>query len=128
MGRGPMGRGAAEKANDFKGAMKRLFSELNTFRILIFLALILAIAGSVLSILAPDRLKDLTNEIQEGITVNKDNMKIVMANLVKLKTGNISDYEIDGVTISVQDQMELAQVVSTMNKDSDVQTIYSKIE
>ena len=88
----------------------------------------MAILGSVLSILAPDRLKELTNEIQDGITVNKDNVQLVTANLKNLQTGNISDYEIDGVTISVQDQMELAKVVATLDKNADVQTIYSKIE
>jgi len=123
-----MGGGASEKANDFKGSMKRLFSELKSFRVLICIALVLAILGSVLSILAPDRLKELTNEIQDGITVNKDNVQLVTANLKNLQTGNISDYEIDGVTISVQDQMELAKVVATLDKNADVQTIYSKIE
>ena len=35
---GPMGRGGdpTDKAKDFKGAMKRLFSELKPFKILIF--------------------------------------------------------------------------------------------
>jgi ATP-binding cassette subfamily B protein len=66
-GHGPMGRGPAEKPNDFKSAMKRLFSELKSYKILIFIALILALAGSVLSIMAPDKLKDLTNEISNGI-------------------------------------------------------------
>ena len=51
--RGPMGGGApAEKAKDFKGAIKRLFSELKDFRILIAIALILAMLGSILSIIA----------------------------------------------------------------------------
>ena len=42
--RGPMGPGMggapAEKAKDFKVAMKRLFSELKKFRILIIIALL----------------------------------------------------------------------------------------
>ena len=44
---GPMGRGAnpQDKAKDFKGAMKRLFSELKPFRILVYIALILAVLG-----------------------------------------------------------------------------------
>ena len=41
---GPMGRGGdpTDKAKDFKGAMKRLFSELKPFKILIFIILGLA--------------------------------------------------------------------------------------
>ena len=64
-----------EKAKDFKGAIKRLFSELNTYKILIIVAFTLAILGSILSILAPNRLSDLTDEISAGLVVNQDNME-----------------------------------------------------
>jgi ATP-binding cassette subfamily B protein len=69
-GMGPghgMGRGPAEKAKDFKGATKRLFKELGDFRILIFIALILAMLGAVLSITAPNQLSKLTDKISEGL-------------------------------------------------------------
>ena len=59
--------GTGEKAKDFKSAIKRLFKELNVYKILISVAIILAILSSVLSILAPNRLSDLTDEIQKGL-------------------------------------------------------------
>ena len=69
--RGPMGPGhgpgAGEKAKDFKSAIKRLFSELKGLKTLILIALILAALSSVLSIFAPNRLSNLTDEIQKGI-------------------------------------------------------------
>ena len=58
---------AGEKAKDFKSAIKRLFKELKGFRKLIIVALILAILSAVLSILAPNRLSDLTDKIAEGL-------------------------------------------------------------
>ena len=64
-----------DKARDFKGAIKRLFHELNTYKILIVVAFTLAILGSILSILAPNRLSDLTDEISAGLVINQDNMK-----------------------------------------------------
>lgn len=66
---GPMGRGGdpTDKAKDFKGAMKRLFSELKPFKILIFIAIVLAILGSIMSIIAPNKLSDLTDEISKGL-------------------------------------------------------------
>ena len=70
-----MGGGAGEKAKDFQGAMKRLFKELKTFKILISIALVLAVLGSVLSIIAPNKLSELTDEISEGLVVNKDNLE-----------------------------------------------------
>ncbi len=66
------GQNPGEKAKDFKGAMKRLFSELKPFKILIILALILAIAGAVLSIIAPNQLSKLTDEIAKGLMVEMD--------------------------------------------------------
>ena len=65
--RGGPRKGAPEKAKDFKGAMKRLFSELNKFKVAITISLILAAGGSILSISAPNRLSMLTDEIQKGI-------------------------------------------------------------
>lgn len=63
MGRMRMG----EKAKDFKSAIKRLFKELGNFKILIVISLVLATLSSVLSIFAPNKLSDLTNEIQKGL-------------------------------------------------------------
>lgn len=60
-----------EKAKDFKGAIKRLFHELNTYKTLIIIAFTLAILGSILSILAPNRLSSLTDEISAGLVINQ---------------------------------------------------------
>ena len=80
--RGPMGPGmgpgVGEKAKDFKSAVKRLVKELGKFKILIIIALILAIAGAVLSISAPERLSKLTDEIQAGIIPKMENGQIIM--------------------------------------------------
>ena len=63
-----------DKSTDFFGSVKRLFKELKPYKVLIALSLVLAIFGSILSILAPNRLSDLTDEIQKGITVNTENL------------------------------------------------------
>ena len=69
-----MGRGGdpTDKAKDFKGAMKRLFSELKPFKILIFIAIVLAFLGSIMSIIAPNKLSDLTDEISKGLMGTMD--------------------------------------------------------
>ena len=76
MGHGPGSR-VAEKPKDFKSAITRLFKELKSFKILITIALILAMLGSILSIFAPNKLKDLTNEISKGLVVNTTNLEEV---------------------------------------------------
>ena len=64
--------GAGEKAKDFKGAIKRLFKELKPFRVLIITALILAALGSILALVAPNKLSELTDTISAGLIVTKD--------------------------------------------------------
>ena len=73
-----------EKPKNFKNAIKRLFSELKNFRILIFISLILAVLGSILSIVAPNRLADLTDEISKGIIVKTDNLEELTKNITKM--------------------------------------------
>ena len=140
-GRGPMGMGGGpgEKANDFKSAIKRLFSELKPYKILITISLILAVLSSILSIVAPNKLSDLTDEISSGLVVNKDNLQEIAT---KISENMFKDFEIDGVTISTEDQYQFAKIMnelgfvssSTENTDSnetasiDANTLYSKID
>ncbi len=140
-GRGPMGMGGGpgEKANDFKSAIKRLFSELKPYKILITISLILAVLSSILSIVAPNKLSDLTDEISSGLVVNKDNLQEIAT---KISENMFKEFEIDGVTISAEDQYQFAKIMnelgfgssSTENTDSnetasiDANTLYSKID
>jgi len=65
-GKGRKG-GAPEKSKNFGAAMKRLFGELGSLRILVILSILFAIAGSVLTIIAPNKIADLTDEITKGL-------------------------------------------------------------
>ena len=76
--RGPIGSG--EKAKDFKSAITKLINELNKYKILLYIAFILAILGSILSISAPSRLSKLTDEISKGLVVNQKNIEKVSKN------------------------------------------------
>ncbi len=67
-----MGPAPAEKAKDFKRAVRRLLKELNKFKVLIILALVLAVLGAVLSISAPNQLSKLTDKISEGLVAPMD--------------------------------------------------------
>ena len=63
-----------DKAKDFKSAILRLFKELKSFKIVIFIALILAAFGSIISIFTPNILSDLTDKVSDGIVLDKDNL------------------------------------------------------
>ena len=62
------GRNAtAEKPKDLKTAVKKLIHYLNKLLPLVIVALVLSCFSSVLSIIGPNRLSDLTNEITNGL-------------------------------------------------------------
>ena len=74
---GPRRGAPVEKAKDFKGASKRLIKELKKFELLIIISLILAMFGAMLSIMAPDKLAQITDTITQGLrTSNIDIDKI----------------------------------------------------
>lgn len=131
--RGPMGPGMgggpAEKAKNFKGAMKRLFKELNNFKLLIVISLVLAILGAVLSISAPNWLSKLTDQISEGLVANSDNLQELGKQVTtNFSQGILKEIEIDGTTIGIQDQMEFINIMSTIDEDTKVEQIYQKID
>ena len=129
--RGPrMGPAPAEKAKNFKLAVKRLFSELKSYRILIAIALILAIASSVMSIVAPNKLSKLTDKISEGLVVNKDNLETLTTEITTnlMQNNQLSEIEIDGVIISVEDQMECVKLMKDLDENVTAETLYSKID
>ena len=61
-----------EKPKDLKLAVKKLVKYMNKFLPLIIIALVLAILSSVFSIIGPNRLSDLTDEIAKGIMTGID--------------------------------------------------------
>ena len=129
---GPGGNGSYEKAKDFKGAIKRLFKELNTYKTLIVIAFTLAILGSILSILAPNRLSDLTDEISNGLVINQDNMealnKKASQNLTEEKLTEILP-EILSPDMSETTIREIMTDNGISNKDKETfQTILSELE
>ena len=114
-----MGGGAGEKAKDFQGAMKRLFKELKTFKILISIALVLAVLGSVLSIIAPNKLSELTDEISEGLVVNKDNLET----LSKKVKDNLNEETIKEKVTEIMTSKEI-----TMEDKQTFQTTMEKMQ
>lgn len=83
MGGGPMGGPpVGEKPKNFKESFKKLIKYNKPFIITICIALVLSMGGSVLSILGPDRIKEMNNVIWEGLWTTIDLNKIKSIGLV----------------------------------------------
>ena len=76
MNKGPMATKEVQKPKNFKKSIKQLFNYNKPFMVMIIIALVLSMVGSILSIIGPDKLKDLANTIGEGMRTKIDLEKI----------------------------------------------------
>lgn len=89
--RGPgMGRRPAEKSKDFKGTWMKIIRYCKRYLAVIVVALICAVAGTILTILGPDKLSDLTKVITEGIAtgIDMEGVKSIGLTLVAFYVGS----------------------------------------
>ena len=119
-------RGNIEKPKNFKEAIIRLVKELNAYKIIIIIALLLASLSALLSIVSPNKLKDLTNEITKGIIPNVENIKVLSTGIMNNKT--MEDITIDGVTITFDEQVKFISLFSKYDKNSDSSKIYKEMD
>lgn len=98
--------GAGEKPKDFKKSMERLFKELSDFKRLILIACILAALGSILSIVAPNRLSNLTDEISKGLVVNTENITSITKEITdKVKEDNLKDKIVKILDVNIDEDV-----------------------
>lgn len=67
-----------EKANNFSLAMKKIFASMNSFRNLMVVAIFFAMISSILALVSPNKISNITDAITEGITPNEDNIALIM--------------------------------------------------
>lgn len=128
-----------EKAKDFKKSILRLFKELNSYKIIIIIAFIFAILGSIISISAPNRLTKLTDEISDGLVINSKNMKaisnsidqdVMNKNISQIMAFNINPNTINNIqknnNISIEDKNKFNNFLQQM-KNMDKNTIMNSI-
>ena len=120
----------SEKPKDFMGSIKKLMKSLSSFKVLIFIALVLAALSSILSLIAPNKLSDLTDEITKGITINTSNMKELEEDLTK----NISDignilginldekmiYRVNSSGISSEDKIKFNDILKSISSNQEL--------
>ena len=85
-----MGRRPAEKSKDFKGTWMKIIRYCKRYLAVIVVALICAVAGTILTILGPDKLSDLTKVITEGIAtgIDMERVKSIGLTLVAFYVGS----------------------------------------
>lgn len=84
MRHGPPGRGADEKPKNIKSSMLELLRYLKPWYKPIVISLIFSLVGTLLTIIAPDKLADLTNNISDGLQTGIDMDLIIKSILIIL--------------------------------------------
>lgn len=116
------------KPKNLKKSLSRLIKELNKYKILIIISLLLAVVGSILSIITPNKLSKLTDEITNGLIINKDNFKTLNEQIYFNYTNNdLKEIEIDNIKISINDQLEYLNIAKDIKQD-DISDLYSKLD
>jgi ATP-binding cassette subfamily B protein len=115
-----------EKPKNLFGSLSKLFKSLKTWNVLLLISIVLAIISAVFSIIAPNRLSDLTDEITEGIKPNTDKLTEINS-LITTNYGY--PIVVDGTTISVDDQTKYLKIVSSidMNDRNDMLSKFDKL-
>ncbi len=132
--RGHGGMKVVEKPKDFMGSIKKLIGSLRDFKVLIFVAIVLAGLSSILSLVTPNKLSDLTDEISKGITINTDNMKLVVEDIssgmskinevLGIDINNETIYRVNSSSIDIDDKNLFNVILGKISEDKDNSFVY----
>ena len=107
-------KGPIEKSKDFKGSMKELIASLNNWRYMILFCIILAMISAIISLIAPNKLSNLTDTITLGITpnVSKETIQDIM----------------NDKSISYEEKLELSNLIKDASKEEDKSKLITKMD
>lgn len=134
---GPMK--SVEKPKNFGEALSKLFKSLNGFKALIITALLLAGLSAILSLVSPNRLSDLTDEISNGLTINTENMEKLKndlstnlneetfpelaKNILNLNIDESTIYKVNTSNISSEDKILFNDIIKNIDKNNIINSI-----
>lgn len=105
-----------EKSKDFKGSMIRLLKNLNPWKYILMIALLLAMVSAIFSLIAPDKLSGLADTISEGISPNRvklQEINIAIGNsLMSKDTLNKMKTVSDNVEMSEDEKQQVENILN----------------
>lgn len=128
-------RGNFEKPKNLSLTVKKLFSYLKSFMPFIIVALIFAGASSVFSIIGPNKLSDLTDELSKGLVLDKNKIEVISKdisstlneeNIKEITTKIYKNEDISGV--SDEDKATFMKIISSMDKNDSSAMIKSILD
>ena len=127
----PGGTREFEKSKDFSGSMKRLLSNLKPWRVIMTLALILAMASAIISLIAPNKLSDFTDIITSGIKPNTEKLTEVVTTISNnLSSDNLSKkipLILSNEEISNEDKLIFQSALKNLSDKTSKEDLYNAI-
>lgn len=107
-----------EKPKNFKKAISNLISFSKKYWPYTFVSILLATVASVLAVIGPNKLKDLTNEIQLGIigTINMTNVLTIMYVLIAIYLTSTTCMALQGIFMTKVSQNISKQLRTEIDK------------
>ncbi len=115
----PGGPKVSEKPKNFFLSMKRLVGSLKSWHVIMTIALVIAMVSSILSLIAPNKLSDLTDEIGKGLTLNTKNLKLVVEKISENITEDKIKELMTSDVISQEEKMNLANSFNNSKTDEN---------
>lgn len=123
MGHGPMGHGPGahghEKAKNLVGTWKKLFGYCNKYTAAIAVALICAVLGTVLTLIGPDKLSDMTDAITSGLLPNTAILEEISHKMADNTASNLKTV-IGGISANISDKSKLSQNAQKVLSSADI--------
>lgn len=113
-------RGNFEKPKNLSLTVKKLFSYLKSFMPFIIIALIFAGASSVFSIIGPNKLSDLTDELSKGLVLDKNKIEVISKDI----SSTLNEENIKEITTKIYKNEDISGV-SDEDKETFMKIIYS---
>ena len=133
----PPGKGMnpGEKPKNLSLALTRLTSSLDKFKVSILISLILAGLSAVLALSSPNILKDLTNEISNGLVINtegstklqedllsnlnKEKLPVLLTDILSIELNQNTIYKVNTSNISSEDKQIFNSTIESISIDKE---------
>ena len=111
--------GKIEKSKDFKSSVIKLLKSLKKYYLAISVGLVLAMISSILGIITPNKLSNVTDYITEGLKPNIDALQEISTEIYKNSITNFMAYSSNSMRLE-DDQLALFNAILTKDKEDDL--------
>ena len=126
-----------EKPKNLSKSIKKMAKYLNKYLIIVIISLVCAAASSIFSIIGPNKLRDLTDELTKGLVLNDKAFKLIIDDIsssldekrIEEISSNILSFEINqslittvytSSEISTSDKLQFRDVINTMDEEGEM--------